>query len=86
MFFWYVKAYISWKFSQYTMHWDNTQMLKRNSSDKINATKNSLFFFSQAPAHHSLTFNSHFLYELKHTVLYPDNYSAEQRINVSINP
>ena len=27
--FWYVKMYIFWKFIQYTMHWDKTQMLKK---------------------------------------------------------
>ena len=38
-------------------------MLKKFPSDKINITKNSLFF-----THHSFTFNSQFLYELKQTV------------------
>ena len=36
--------------------------------DKINSTKNALFFLSQAPTHHSFTFNLRFLYELKHKV------------------
>ena len=40
-------------------------MLKK-SSDKINGTKNALFFLSRAPAYHS--FNLRFLYELKHKV------------------
>ena len=39
-----VKVYIFWKFIQYTTHWDKTQMLKRFPSDKINFTKNALFF------------------------------------------
>ena len=34
-------------------------------SDKINVTKNALFFLLRAPAHHILTFNSQFLFELK---------------------
>ena len=32
-------------------------MLKKVSSEKINGTKNALFFHSQAPANHSFTFN-----------------------------
>ena len=35
-------------------------------SDKINVRKNALFFLSRAPTHHSFTFNSQFLYKLKH--------------------
>ena len=38
-------------------------MLKKIPSDKINGTKNALFFISQAPSHHG--FNLRFLYELK---------------------
>ena len=53
---------------QYTIHWDKIQILKKFSSDKINATKNALFFLSRAPTHHSFTFKSQFLYELKHMV------------------
>ena len=30
--------------------------------------KNVLFFLSQAPTHHSFTFNSRLLYELRHKV------------------
>ena len=44
-------------------------MLKKFPSDKINGTKNALFFLSRAPTHHSFTFNLLFLYELKHKVL-----------------
>ena len=44
-------------------------MLKSFPLDKINVTKNVLFFLSRAPTHHSFTFNSRFLYELKQTVL-----------------
>ena len=41
-------------------------MLKKFPSDKINGTKNALFFLSRAPTHHSFTFNLRFLYEPKH--------------------
>ena len=37
-------------------------MLKKFPSDKINDTKNALFFLSQAPTHHSFTFDLRFLY------------------------
>ena len=43
-------------------------MLREIPSDKINCTKNVLFFLSRAPTHHSFTFNLRFLYELKHKV------------------
>ena len=43
-------------------------MFKEFTSDKVNGTKNVLFFLSQAPTHHSFTFNLRFLYELKHKV------------------
>ena len=43
-------------------------MLKKFLSDKINGTKNSLFFLLRAPAHHSFTFNLRFSCELKHKV------------------
>ena len=43
-------------------------MLKKFPSDKINGTKNALFFLSRAPTHHSFTFNLRFLYELKDMV------------------
>ena len=43
-------------------------MLKQFPSDKINVTKNALFFLSRALIHHSFTFNSQFLYELNHKV------------------
>ena len=46
----------------------NTQMLKKFLSDRINGTKNALFFLLQAPTHHSFTFNLRFLYELKQKV------------------
>ena len=41
-------------------------MLKKLPSDKINGTKNTLFFLLRAPIHHISTFNLRFLYELKH--------------------
>ena len=43
-------------------------MLKKIPSDKINGTKNALFFLSRAPTHHSFTFNLRFLHELKRKV------------------
>ena len=43
-------------------------MLRKFPSDKINVTKNAPFFLSRAPTHHSFTFNSEFLYELKRKV------------------
>ena len=65
--FWYVKVCILWKCIQYTVHWDKTKMLKKFPSDKINGTKNALYFLWRA-ANHSFTFNSQFFYELKHKV------------------
>ena len=47
----------------------NLSNLKKGQPlDKINVTKNALFFLSQAPNHHNSTFNSRFLYELKHKI------------------
>ena len=66
--FWYVKVCRFWNCIQYTIHWDKTQMLKKNHSDKINGTKNAFFSLSRAPTHHSFTFNLQFLCELKHKV------------------
>ena len=43
-------------------------MLKNFPSDKINGTKNVVFFIFQAPNHHGFTFNLRVLYELKHKV------------------
>ena len=50
---------------QYPMNWDQTLMLKKNFSDKINGIKNALFFGAPT-AHHSFTFDSWFLNGLKH--------------------
>ena len=61
IFFLYLKVYIFWKFIQYTIHWDKTQILRKFSSDKTNLTKNALFFISWTPTHDSFTFNSQFL-------------------------
>ena len=66
--FCFIKVCIFWVCIQFTIHWDKTQMLKKFLSDKINGTKNALFFLSRAPTHHSFTFNLRFLYELKHKV------------------
>ena len=46
-FFWYVKVCIFWKCIQYSIHWDKTKMLKKFPSDKINGSKNVLFFFRE---------------------------------------
>ena len=59
--FWYVKVYIFWKCIQYTVHWDETQILKKFPSGRINVTKNTHFFLLRAPTHHSFTFNLQFL-------------------------
>ena len=53
---------------QYTIYWDITQMFEQFPSGKLNGTKNAHFFLSQAPTHHSFTFNLQFLYELKDKV------------------
>ena len=70
--FGYVKVCIFWRSIQYTIHWAKTQMLKKFPLDKINGTKNVLFFLWWAPVHHSFTFNLRFCkfckYELKHKV------------------
>ena len=44
--FWYVNVYIFWKFIQYNIHWDKTQMLKKFPSNKINAKKCTIFSFA----------------------------------------
>ena len=43
--FWSVKVCIFWKCIQYTIHWDETQMLNKFPSDKINIQNMSSFFF-----------------------------------------
>ena len=43
-------------------------MLKEFPSDKINGTKNPLFFLSRAPIYRSFTFNLRLLNERKHKV------------------
>ena len=43
-------------------------MLKKFPSNKINGTKNALFFLSQAPAHHNFTFNVRFLFNQRHKI------------------
>ena len=40
----------------------------RTKKKKKNGGKKALFFLSQAPTHHSYTFNLRFLYQLKHKV------------------
>ena len=58
---WYVNVRLFFKFIQYTIHWDKTQMLEQFPLDKINSTKNALLIYS-------FNFNLRFLYELKHEV------------------
>ena len=43
-------------------------MLKQSPSDRINGTKDALFFLLKAPTHHNFPFNLRFLYELRHKV------------------
>ena len=64
----YVKLCIFWKYIQYTINWDKTQISKKIPRGKINGTKNAPFFLSWAPTHYSFTFNLWFLYEMKHKV------------------
>ena len=47
-------------------------MFNKFPSDKINDTKKPLFFLSQAPTHHSFTFNWQFLYLLKYKVRFSE--------------
>ena len=69
--FWYVKGCIFWKRIQCTIHWDKTHV-KKIHSDKIDGTKNALFFFlSQASTHYSFAFNMQFLYKRKNKVCLP---------------
>ena len=42
--FWDVEIYIFWKFIQYTIHQNKTQLLKTFPSNKINDAKNALSF------------------------------------------
>ena len=41
-------------------------MLKKFPPNKTDVTKNALYFLLRAPTHRIFTFNSRFLYELKH--------------------
>ena len=43
-------------------------MLEKFCLDKINVAKMHNFFLLKAQTHHSFTFNSRFLYELKYKV------------------
>lgn len=40
---WCLKVTIFWKFIQYTIHWDQNQMLKKFPWDNRSVTKNALF-------------------------------------------
>ena len=62
--FWYVKVCHSETVFNilYTCH--KTQMLKKIPSDKINISKDALFFRSWVSTHHNFTFNLRFLCEL----------------------
>ena len=50
---------IFWKCIQYTIHWDGTQMLKKFPSDKMNVTKNALFYNLQLNTGLPLICDSH---------------------------
>ena len=56
-----------WNFVQYTILCDKTQMLKNLSFGQSKRYKKH-YFISRSPTHHSFTFNSQFLYEIKHMV------------------
>ena len=65
--FWYVKVCVLRKFTQPTMHWDKTQILKKFPSYNINVKyKLSSFFLGELQLRHSFIFN--LWYELKHKV------------------
>ena len=57
IFFDMQKVCTFWKYIQYTIHSDKSQRQKKIPLDKINGTKNALFFLSRAPTHHGFTFN-----------------------------
>ena len=57
--------------------------IKKNCSEKINVTKNALFLLSRATTHHSFTFNSQFLYELKHKVHLSKTVAWDFRFSIS---
>ena len=46
--FWYVKGYIFWKFIQYTIHWNKTQMLKNFLWTNKRYEKFTLFSFGSS--------------------------------------
>ena len=43
-------------------------MFKKNPAGKANVTKHALFFLSQAPTHHSFSFNLQFLHNVEHPI------------------
>ena len=51
-----------------TLYIEKKQMLKKFPVDKINGTRNALFFLRQAPTHHSFAFDLRFLNDLKYKV------------------
>ena len=57
--FWYLKVCIFWKFIQYTMRWDKLQILKKFPSNKVNSTKNVLYFLSWGPSQQVLLLICH---------------------------
>ena len=67
-FFWHVKVWVYSENIFNTLYMKVKQILKKFPSDKINDTKNALFFVSRASAHHNFIFNLRFLYELKHKI------------------
>ena len=66
--FWYGTVCIFWNCIQQTIHWDETQILKKSSFRQNKQYRCALFFFSQVPIYHIFTFNLRLLYELNHRV------------------
>ena len=65
--FWYVKVGIFWKWIQYTIHCDKTNVKKFSPIEK-KARQKMPSFFSRAQTYHSFSFNLQLLYFLSKTV------------------
>ena len=67
--FWYGKVHIFWKFIRYTIHRDKAETLKKFiQTIQTLQIMHYFYFLSRAPTYHYFTFNTRFLYELKHKV------------------
>ena len=64
IFFWYVKVCIFWKWIQYTIHWDKSTNVNKNSFRQNKQYIECCFFFCELQLI-SFTFNLWLLYELK---------------------